>query len=701
MQSRHALTRKEFLRYLSGASGYLIAIAQLPFVGFKPDPSIPTGTYSFPQGVASGDPTHNTVLLWTRVISATGTDETEIPVTLQVSLSKNFASVIVEKQLIANKESDFTLRVLVESLEANSKYYYRFIAGSDISEPLGRTFTAPKHTEDVPFNFAFVSCQHLQLGYMTPYRRMIFEDQKKKSQDQIKFILHLGDFIYEEYWHPEERENGTFLRRKLKDNIRLPDGGKIEDLRYPVSLDDYRQLYKLYISDPDLKAARARWPFICTWDDHEFSNNSWQSKEVYEGDGVPGQQRKMAANQAWFEYIPALLSNNPGISPAIANPAKDFEHQEVENTPMDSFDETFLATDPNNIAAIESLIIYRTLQWGKYADIIITDNRSFRSPPVPNEAVAAELGSREAFWFTPEEVIKVLDAGKYFNNGSPPEFIKIGDKEIPNYRKNLPSGTVLGHRQKNWFLNSMQESKATWKLWANSFGTISRKADLQNLPDPMAAFWKTKGYGIYGTDDWIGYPSERAEIIEFFKLQKLKNLVSLSGDRHNFTAGNIITNENDLYEKPVAVEFGVSSITTPTSFEAFEYVSSRITALRELYVYGNNKPLLNMLHHYGVQACLDYAKNADLKSAEKKRNLQLGHYLKFIDTASHGYAIASVDNDKLIVEYVSFDKPLTDDLNSEGPPVVYRLRFNVATWNDFPQIKIQRVEGKLPLPYDQ
>ncbi len=687
--------RRQFLKSVGALSGYFIVSAILPFHGCQREHKHSNRSFSFPQGVASGDPTENSIILWTRIVEKPSLDKSGTPLELlnsiativQVSTQKDFKNVIVEKEVQANAEDDFTIKILVKDLKPNTTYYYRFLVGKDISEPLGRTFTAPKSTDKTPFNFAFVSCQHIQLGYMTPYRRMIHEDQQKPEDEQIKFILHLGDFIYEEYWHPEERKEGAFLRRKLKDNIRLPDGGKSGTLRYPVSLADYRHLYKLYISDPDLKAARARWPFICVWDDHEFSNNSWQSTEFYDEE-LPAQKRKMAANQAWFEYIPAML-------------VKDFTYEKVENKSIEVFDESFLGLEENNIKAIDSLFIYRSFRWGKLADFVLTDNRSFRAAPVPSDEFGAQVKNRAAFWFTPEEVIPVLDGGKHYNNGNPPDYISFDNKPIPNYRKNKPTGTVLGSKQKLWFKETMKQSEAVWKLWGNSFGTISRRADFQNLPDKWKQHWKSKSYGVYGTDDWIAFPSERKELLNFFSDNNINNLISLSGDRHNFTCGKLLVNENDQNEKPKGIEFGVSSITTPTSFESREYVSSRWDTLRELYVYKGNQPMLNMLHHYGVASCLEFLKTQNIDKTLLKKNEELGHYLKFIDTSSHGYAIAKVTEETFMVEYNAFDRPITDDKSLDGPTIIYQVEFTVnsAINKEVPGIKINKTKGKLPIPY--
>ncbi|MCG8435264.1 MAG: alkaline phosphatase D family protein [Gammaproteobacteria bacterium] len=540
------LSRRDFIKTFGSMAGCFIVSATAPFI-YKPlfAAGQAGGRFRFPQGVASGDPTKDSIILWTRVES--DSDDQPINLRAQLSLTKDFAKVLADREVTVTEKSDHTLRLWINKLRPGTTYYYRFIAGSDISRT-GRTFTAPRDNDTSPTRFAFVSCQHLQLGYMTPYRRMLAEDKKRRNEEQIQFVLHLGDFIYEEVWYPEETLDGTFLRRKLRDTVRFPDSGLIDDLRYPISLADYRHLYKAYLSDPDLQDARARWPFICVWDDHEFSNNSWQSQEMYDGDGVPAQSRKVAANQAWFEYIPALLSNNPG-SPGVPSAARDFTPAKVENAAFDKFDEHYRSVEPNNLAAINSLIIYRSLRWGKNIELILTDNRSFRSPPVPNAELENKVRSRAALWFYPEDIITTLDAGREANLGKPPAAFSIGDESFANPNRARPPGTILGLDQKRWWMETARRSTATWKLWGNSFGALPRRADLHKLPDDLRALWKGESFGIYGNDDWVAYPWERNELLAYLAAEKIDNLVSLSGDRHNFTAGNLVTENN----KPVAV----------------------------------------------------------------------------------------------------------------------------------------------------
>ena len=102
-------------------------------------------------------------------------------------------------------------------------------------------------------------------------------------------MLHLGDFVYEVVWYPEDRPQGMYDRR-LRDLVRYASGEKIGDLHVPTTVDDYRALYRAYLLDPDLQDARARWPFVCMWDNHEFSWKGWQSQQNF-GGVRPAQRR--------------------------------------------------------------------------------------------------------------------------------------------------------------------------------------------------------------------------------------------------------------------------------------------------------------------------------------------------------------------------------------------------------------------------
>ena len=217
-----------------------------------------------------------------------------------------------------------------------------------------------------------MSCQNVNDGAQNAYRRMIFEDERAVEQDRLGFVLHLGDFIYEIVWYPEDRPQGMYDRR-IRDIVRYEHGEKIRDFHIPTVVDDYRAVYRSYLHDPDLQDARARWPFVCMWDNHEFSWLGWQGLQKFEGVTRPAQTRKVAANQAFFEYQPARLFKPSGSS------LNEFDPPKVADKPVTHFDEHGLGQEPNNLAAIGSLRGYRAMRWGHNVELMITDQRSYRS----------------------------------------------------------------------------------------------------------------------------------------------------------------------------------------------------------------------------------------------------------------------------------------------------------------------------------
>ncbi len=298
-------------------------------------------------------------------------------------------------------------------------------------------------------------------------------------------MLHLGDFIYEIVWYPEDRPQGMYDRR-LRDIVRYPHGEKIRDFHIPTTVEDYRAVYRGYLSDPDLQDARARWAFVNMWDNHEFSWLGWQSLQRFGGKNLPAQTRKVAANQAFFEYQPARITKPSG-------PSLDrFDPPPVVDAPVTRFDEHGLGQETNNLAAIGSLKGYRALRWGRNVELIVTDQRSYRSETPTDQPEAKPLSSDDFPEFMAEDAMEILDAGRTYNGGQPPASIRFGSVEIENFWKDRPAQTILGAEQKAWFLERLRNSKATWKIWGNTTATLDMRADLQNLPPGTAKPWPVK-----------------------------------------------------------------------------------------------------------------------------------------------------------------------------------------------------------------
>src|SRR3984957_9141129 len=284
----------------------------------------------FPEGVASGDPDSHSVLLWTR--RPPSGDRSVAHLDVEVSRDPSFAHVVAHARTPISAASDWTCRVLVGGLAPATIYWYRFTDPDGEGSRVGRTMTAPAVDDPRPMRFVFVSCQNANQGAQTAYRRMIYEDERAPDADRIAFVLHLGDFIYEIVWYPEDRPQGMYDRR-LRDVVRYPSGEKISDFHIPTTVDDYRAVYRGYLRDPDLQAARARWPFVNMWDNHEFSMLGWQSLQKFQGQTRPAQTRKVPANQAFFEFQPARMARPNG------NSLERFDGPSVRDAPVAKFDD--------------------------------------------------------------------------------------------------------------------------------------------------------------------------------------------------------------------------------------------------------------------------------------------------------------------------------------------------------------------------
>ena len=424
----------------------------------------------YPQGVASGDPDPHSVILWTRRPFAQGTRQL---LTVEVAEDEAFRRVIAHAQAPVSSAADWTARVLIGGLKPARTYWYRFTDTDGNGSRVGRTITAPLPNDPRTVNFAFVSCQDVNEGKLNGYRRMIYEDERAPAAQQLDFVLHLGDFIYEVVEYPDEVK--TRYDRTIYEVARLPDGPKAGNFHIPLTVDGYRAIYKGYLADPDLQDARARWPFVAIWDNHEFSWQGWQSIVKAGSFEQPGQSVKVAANQAWFEYLPARVAPPSGL-------LERFDPPSVKDVPIKEFDSDGLGMEPNNLTAINSLKVYRALRYGQHLDLIITDQRSYRSADPFSDPSLEKLGGDEFIGMFPEPVMQVLDGGRGFNGGNPPPEIRFNDAHVPNPQRSAPPQTILGAEQKAWFKDKLKSSTAAWKIWANSLGALDSRADPQNLP---------------------------------------------------------------------------------------------------------------------------------------------------------------------------------------------------------------------------
>lgn len=231
----------------------------------------------FYHGVASGDPTSGSVVLWTRVTPEAQQD-TVIEVSWRVATDTGMVSIIQSGTFTTDTSRDYTVKIEVTGLQPDTYYYYEFSALGRNSLR-GRTRTTPTGPVD-HLRFAVMSCSNYEAGFFHAYRHVA-------DRNDLDAVIHLGDYIY---------EYGT---GGYGDSTRLVNSDET------VGLEDYRARYSLYRLDPDLRRAHQQHPFITVWDDHESANDSWVGgAQNHQPDEGAWGMRKSVSKQAYFEWLP-------------------------------------------------------------------------------------------------------------------------------------------------------------------------------------------------------------------------------------------------------------------------------------------------------------------------------------------------------------------------------------------------------------
>ena len=628
----------------------------------------------YPQGVASGDPQSDSVILWTRRPFERGAEPAQL--TVELALDPDFRQVVASAATPVHEDADWTCRVLVGNLAPRTVYWYRFTDAQGNGSRIGRTITAPRDRDAQPVKFAFVSCQSINEGAQNAYRRMLYEDRRAPAADQLGFVLHLGDFIYEVVQYPDEVK--TRYDRTIYDIGRVPDARKVANFHVPTTLDGYRFVYQAYLRDPDIQDARAYLPFVPMWDNHEFSWQGWQSFIKYGPKVEPAQSLKVAAMQAWFEYQPARVKKASGPS------LEKFDAPKVSDAPITKFDDAGLGNEPNNLTAINTLIGYRTFRYGRNVELIITDQRSYPMEDPTNAKELESLPAPDLSGFYPEEVVQIVDGGRAYGGGKPPAKIRFGDTEIDNWRKDAAPWTILGETQRRWFIESLKKSQATWKIWSCSTGTLDWRGDPQNLPESLAAKWPG-GYAIFGSGDFGAAYAERGEIYDAIAREKITGFVTVAGDRHSFWAGYSAKALPPKAFEPVGIAFVTGSVSAPGLVESYEHNFPKDHPLRPLFLVdgadGKPEPTVNMTLRLGVRSSLEYAKSKDLAKARALANPENAPHLKFLDLGGHGYSTVRATPREIETEFVCIPRPIHRSDTDDGGPLLYRVTHRAKLWS--------------------
>ncbi len=470
--------------------GLAAAAAAAPLIGVRAAGAQEAGPdlAPFPHGVASGDPTATNLILWTRVDPDAVVPATTGPIELDwvvfTDLDDPEGSVATSGTATAAPERDWTVKLDVGGLAPRTTYFFEFTAPDGRRSLIGRARTAPSFdspAEDL--RFGVVGCSNYPAGWFNAYAALA-------QRQDLDAVLHTGDYQYEYADAGTERPVGDFET---------------------VTLDQYRARTKAYRLDPDLRRLHQLFPMICTWDDHESTNNSFyggaenhQPGPISEGGEGDWFDRKDASAQAYDEYLPF---RKPDQSQSPFDPAAPRTYQ-------------------------DGMRIYRAVPYGPRAVILVLDTRiEGRDPEASTPAVGPEA----------------VD----------------------------PDRTMLGRTQKEWLKQSLVRAQAggyQWKVLLQQ--VMFQQWNVGGIPtayrDALPGLYEQLGDGgsING-DAWDGYAAEREELLDHIESEGISDVVILTGDIHMAFAADIAKDPYDptVYDPltgrgSLAVELVTASVTS-------------------------------------------------------------------------------------------------------------------------------------------
>ncbi|MEQ9315300.1 MAG: alkaline phosphatase D family protein [Henriciella sp.] len=485
------ISRRHFLGFGAGAAG-LAACATAPDGNNPLADTRPaySGEASFSHGVASGDPLSDRVILWTRVTPDDEEATAPIPVSLIIARDKAMTDIVSQALTDATSGNDYTVKIDAEGLTPATEYFYQFTAktsGGDIVSPIGRTKTTAANGT-APVKFAVVSCSNWQFGYFN-----VYDDISKRTD--LDAVIHLGDYFYEYGVDGYGGETAKELGRYHEPPMEI------------ITLGDYRMRHAQYKSDPKTQAAHAAAPWLCTWDDHESTNNSYRTGAENHQPETEGNwtDRKQAAVQAYMEWMPVR--------------------------------------DPR--AGREFTGIYRKFDFGDVATVFCLESRlTGRSDEIGWGAELGGVAPQDVPARAAEVMGRVGDAGRTMLGAVQETWLADGFKSSVSSGK---SWQVLANQV---VMAEVKPPNLVEKL------TPEQQAMQQGYVASMIPFSQL---GLpFNLDAWDGFPAARQRLYTAAEAAGAR-LVTLTGDTHTAWANTL----HDSAGNQRGIEFGCTSVTSP------------------------------------------------------------------------------------------------------------------------------------------
>jgi len=518
-------------------------------------------------GVAAGDATSTSAVLWTRAMDSAVPGNTILA--LDISTDPAFASAVtrVANACTADSTKDSVCKLKMGALTPNTIYYYRFVAPAGETSIVGKVKTAPDTETSVPLHFAFSGDND---GLMRPYALA-----SVVPSQNLDFYVNLGDVIYEnasnlttsgahngQPWlnSPSVTLSGssaslnavpTFTGFATAAQLKSDYEKKYRENFLPVNAGGQNSLQVLYAGQGN----------YTTWDNHELGNRQYINGGAPAGGSVGG---PAGADMATGRGVDAR--NNGAGNPDNGNDVnKSVDDYMNRSTGFQTLQNVFvnyqpiadrgLVNNPADPRTNGTKQLYSAQQWGKNSIFINLDTRSYR-----------------------DLRIKTADGS-------------ADDLSAP--RANNPARTYLGATQLAWLKQTLvdaQKAGTQWKFVTVSdpidqLGPIGGALKLNSLP----SFGEGSAYvpvnGDSGKSYMGGYRAERNALLKFIADNRITNVVFIATDDHQNRVNEVTYSPTDTENQStyVKVPYAFSIVAGPLGATGPDQITNHTFAMAQQY----------------------------------------------------------------------------------------------------------------------
>ncbi len=515
---------------------------------FALSPLPANATVSF-LGVAAGDASSTSAIVWTRAMDDTG------PANLTLWVSSDPALVrspLITTGLATDAAKDYTLKVPLTGLQPGTVYYYQFVGPSNELSGVGKFKTAPDPMANAPVHFGFSGDMD---GLMRPYALA-----SSIPAQNFDFYMNLGDVIYENASNAGVT-NGTPGPNNspsvtLSGTLPAPSATGATQAQL---FNDYSKKYREQFlpvnsgGQNSLQSFYAAQGNYTLYDNHELGNRQYVNGGAPAG-GPVGDMPTGAGVDA------RASSNDVNTSGTFINQTQGFltlQQVFLNYQPIANRGTVNAPSDPRTHGTKQ---LYLAQQWGKNVLFINTDTRSYRD-------------------------IRIKTAANADDTTAP--------------RANNPGRTMLGTTQLQLLeqvLFNAQNAGVTWKFITTSdpidqLGPIGGALSLSNLPsfgtgvDGNGAISTYSPVSSDGGKSWMGgYRAERNALPKYIADNKITNVVFISTDDHQNRVNELTyspTGETEKQSSYVKVPYTFEIVAGPLGATGPDLITNHTFAMAQ------------------------------------------------------------------------------------------------------------------------